>query len=312
MASGAPVASRALTARHGRSRTRVSVRPALLLTAAGAGCVAAVLLAGALAPWLALAVMAAAIVLLRQRERAATHEACALELENERLTAEAADVLHELHASRARIATSRERERRHIERDLHDGAQQRLVALRIELELAEELVRRDPERGAERLRRLERELDDALDELRALAHGVYPPLLADRGLPEALRAAAARSAIPVRVAPHGIGRYAPEIESAVYYCVLEALQNVLKHARDARHVVVALEGGVAGELRLEVADDGPGCAAGTPAGAGITNMRDRLAALGGAVELSPAPGTGTLVRGWLPLDDGRRGVSSRA
>jgi signal transduction histidine kinase len=312
MASGAPVASRALTARRGRSGARLSIGLTLLLTAAGGACVAAVVLAGAHAAWLAVAVMAAAIVLLRRRERAVTHAARSLELENERLTAKSAHVLHELHASRARIATSRERERRRIERDLHDGAQQRLVALRIELELAEELVRCDPQRGAERLRRLERELDDALDELRALAHGVYPPLLADCGLPEALRAAAARCAIPVRVTAHDLGRYAPEVESAVYYCVLEALQNVLKHARNARHVVVTLDGGVAGELQLEVADDGPGCAPGTPVGAGITNMRDRLAALGGAVELSPAPGTGTLVRGWLPLDDRRRTVSSRA
>jgi signal transduction histidine kinase len=208
--------------------------------------------------------------------------------------------------SRARIAASSERERRRIERDLHDGAQQRLVALRIELELAEELVLRDPELGARRLRRLERELDEALEELRALAHGVYPPLLADHGLPRALRAATERCAVPVQLEVRGVGRYAPAVEGAVYFCVLEALQNVLKHARGVRRVAVALDGRLPGELRLSVRDDGAGFAAGgadgADGGAGVTNMRDRLAALGGDVEVASAPGVGTSVRGWVPSE----------
>src|SRR6478735_1960758 len=200
-------------------------------------------------------------------------------LENQRLAAEAAASLREVSESRARLSASAERERRRIERDLHDGAQQRLVALRIELELAEELVRRDPERGADRLHDLEHAVDEALEELRTLAHGVYPPLLADRGLPDALRAATARSLLQVHLDAHDVARYPPEVESAVYFCVLEALQNALKHAAGATRVTVRLDGGVAGELRFEVHDDGAGAPDGaiTP-GTGITNMRDRLAA----------------------------------
>ena len=222
-------------------------------------------------------------------------------LENRRLEADAAAAMREVQASRARIAAGAERERRRIERDLHDGAQQRLVALRIELELAEELVRRDPERGARRLRQLEQEVDEALEELRALAHGVYPPLLADHGLADALRAVARRLAVRTEVDARAVGRYAPEVEGAVYFCVLEALQNVLKHARGARRVAVRLDGRAAGELRLSVRDDGAGVADGAlRAGAGITNMRDRLVALGGELEASSAPGVGTVVYGWVP------------
>jgi signal transduction histidine kinase len=223
-------------------------------------------------------------------------------LENRRLVLEADGAMREVKASRARIAASGERERRRIERDLHDGAQQRLVALRIELGLAEELVRRDAELGARRLRELEHDVDEALEELRALAHGVYPPLLADCGLPDALRSVTARAAVPVRLEVRDVGRYVPEVESAVYYCVLEALQNVLKHARSARCVEVLLDGGELGELRLRVQDDGPGFAEGSPCGAGITNMRDRLVALGGEMAVNSTLGAGTLVEGVVPTD----------
>jgi len=222
-------------------------------------------------------------------------------LDNQRLAAEAAASLAEVRRSRARIATSAERERRRIERDLHDGAQQRLVALRIELELAEELVLRDPQRGALRLRELEQEVQDALDELRTLAHGVYPPLLGERGLRDALQAATARSTIPVKLEARDVERYPPEIESAVYFCVLEALQNVLKHAADTRHTLVRLDGSVAGELLFSVHDDGAGAPSGViRAGAGITNMRDRLAAVGGHLAVRSSLGAGTVVRGRLP------------
>jgi signal transduction histidine kinase len=220
----------------------------------------------------------------------------ALVLDNHRLAAEAAKSLREVRRSRARIATSAERERRRIERDLHDGAQQRLVALRIELELGENLVREDPERGVALLRKLE-----ALDELRALAHGVYPPLLADRGLAEALRAAGTRCTIPVDLRAHDVGRYPPEVESAVYFCVLEALQNALKHAKDARQAVIRLDGAYSA-LRFSVRDNGGGTPHGTVrAGAGITNMRDRLAAVGGDVEVISTPGEGMEVRGSVPI-----------
>ncbi|HWM10697.1 MAG TPA: histidine kinase [Solirubrobacteraceae bacterium] len=222
----------------------------------------------------------------------------AVVLENQRLAAEAEVSLRELRRSRARLATGAERERRRIERDLHDGAQQRLVALRIELELAESLVRTDAALGAERLRELGRDVDEALEELRALAHGVYPPLLADRGLEEALRSVAARSSIRVDLVTHGVGRFSTEIEGAVYFCILEGLQNVLKHAREAGRVLVTLDG-AAGELRFAVRDDGPGTA-GLVAGTGITNMRDRVAALGGHLEVASTPGAGTAVQGGVP------------
>jgi signal transduction histidine kinase len=222
-------------------------------------------------------------------------------LENQHLAAEAETATREVERSRARIAASAERERRRIERDLHDGAQQRLVALRIELELAEEIVARDPREGIARLRKLESEVDDALEELRSLAHGVYPPLLADRGLAEALQTVAARWAMPVRIDDLEIRRYAPEIESAVYFCVLEALQNALKHAIGARAVAVRLDGRNDGELRFSVRDDGEGAGPeGIRPGNGITNMRDRLAAVGGELSVSSTRAVGTTVSGRVP------------
>jgi len=231
----------------------------------------------------------------------------AMALDNRRLEADAASSMRDLEESRARLATSAERERRRIERDLHDGAQQRLVALRIELELAEELLVSDPEAGRRRIHELEGDVDDALEELRALAHGVYPPLLADRGLAEALRAVAARSPVRVELDADGVGRYPPELESAVYYCVLEALQNALKHAAGARRIVVELDGGTAGRLGFVVRDDGSGVAAGEVlrAGAGITSMRDRVAAFGGALDITSATGVGTTVRGTVATDGPR-------
>jgi signal transduction histidine kinase len=223
----------------------------------------------------------------------------AVVLENQRLAAEMEAALRELQLSRARIAAGAEQERRRIERDLHDGAQQRLVALRIELELAENMVREDPERGAERLRGLEREVDEALEELRALAHGVYPPVLADRGLHDALREVAMRSKIRVDLVTHDVRRYSTEVEAAVYFCVLEALQNAHKHAAGARRLVVTLDGSSGDRLRFSVRDDGGG-AADIREGAGMTNMRDRLAAIGGEVDIASKPGVGTVVRGHAP------------
>ena len=140
----------------------------------------------------------------------------AVVLENQRLTAESEASLRELQRSRARLATGAERERRRIERDLHDGAQQRLVALRIELEIAGDLVETDAALGAARLRELTHEVDEALEELRALAHGVYPPLLADRGLPEALRSVAARFSIRVDLVTRDVGRFPTEVEGAFF------------------------------------------------------------------------------------------------
>jgi signal transduction histidine kinase len=220
-------------------------------------------------------------------------------LANQRLVAGAEASLRELEASRARLATSAERERRRIERDLHDGAQQRLVALRIELELAEELLGSDLDAGRARLRELEQDVDDALEELRAVAHGVYPPVLADRGLTDALRAVANRSPVRVDVEAQQVGRYPAELESAVYFCVLEALQNALKHANGVRRITVDLDGAAAAELRFAVRDDGAGVRRGDAlrGGAGITGMRDRVAAFGGHLDIASAVGVGTTVRG---------------
>ena len=207
-------------------------------------------------------------------------------LDNQRLTVEAASAARRERLSSARIAASAERERRRIERDLHDGAQQRLVALGIELELATELVQTDQDRGVRRLRELRHQVDTALEEVRALAHGVYPPLLADEGVVEAVRAVASRAPIHAEVEAHDVGRLPTELESAVYFCVLEAFQNALKHADGARNVYVRFDR--TGErLRFSVRDDGAGSGSATiAAGRGITNMRDRVTALGGDVRIT--------------------------
>ena len=224
----------------------------------------------------------------------------AVALDNQRLTVEAESAARRERFSSARIAASAERERRRIERDLHDGAQQRLVALGIELELATALVQKDPDRGVRRLRELRGQVDTALEEVRSLAHGVYPPLLADEGVVEAVRAVARRAPIHAEVEAHDVGRLPTELESAVYFCVLEALQNALKHADGARNVYVRFDR-VGRRLRFSVRDDGAGMPADTVAdGRGITNMRDRVAALGGDVRITSTAAVGTTVRGWVP------------
>ena len=226
-------------------------------------------------------------------------------VENQRLTVEATAVRRQQRESSARIAAGVERERRRIERDLHDGAQQRLVALRIELELAEDLVQTDPAECVRALQRLEQEVDTALEEVRTLAHGVYPPLLADVGLTEALRSVATRTPMSVEVDAYSVGRYPPEVESAVYFCVLEAIQNILKHAERARRVLVRLDGDTEAALRFSVRDDGAGTPDGTiRAGNGLTNMRDRVAALGGDIQITTIPHVGTTVSGSVPTRGG--------
>jgi signal transduction histidine kinase len=229
----------------------------------------------------------------------------AMTLENYALAARVSASLIELSESRARVVASADEERRRIERDLHDGAQQRLVALRIKLELTEELVKQHPERGIERLHALGMEVTEALDEIRSLARGVYPSRLAERGLCEALRAAALSAPIYTTVTPDGVGRHASEIESAVYFSVLEALQNASKHAEGATLVAISLSESEV--LRFEVRDDGAGFDphAGSE-GAGIANIRDRIAAVGGSVEISSAA-SGTVVAGAIPLRQLRPG-----
>ena len=209
-------------------------------------------------------------------------------------------LMHDVEASRRRIATAAATERRRIERDLHDGAQQQLVTLRVRLELLSEQIERDPEHGAELLRELGPRVDSVIEEVRHLASGIYPSLLADAGLVEALRAAALRSAVPTTVRADGIHRNPSEIETAVYFCCLEALQNASKHGQ-ASAIWVKLESGD-GVLRFEVRDDGIGFdAEEVPPGTGLTNMQDRIAALGGEMAVESEAGHGTVVSGRVPV-----------
>jgi signal transduction histidine kinase len=206
-----------------------------------------------------------------------------------------------LQASRGRIVAAADAERRRIERNLHDGAQQHLVALAVKVRLARQLAERDPPKSSALLEELGGDLEDALQELRDLAHGIYPPLLADKGLPDALRAAARRAPVPVEVQTDGVGRYPPELEAAVYFCCLEALQNAGKHAGEGARGMVRLWE-EAGGLWFEVADDGAGFdTRRVGASAGFTNMNDRLGAIGGSLRIESAPGRGTKVAGAIPL-----------
>ena len=208
-------------------------------------------------------------------------------------------LIEELQESRHRIVTAQDERARKLERDIHDGAQQQLVALSVKLGLAERLVERDPEKLTTLLGELRADATEALDTLRDLARGIYPPLLADRGLAVAIEAQARKGTIPVSLEPNGLGRYAPEIEAAVYFCCLEALQNVGKYA-NARAVRVRL-GRANGDLVFEVTDDGIGfdTSAGHP-GTGLQGMQDRLAAIGGTVVVQSTPGIGTTVTGSVP------------
>ncbi|MGH2725013.1 MAG: histidine kinase [Actinomycetota bacterium] len=215
-------------------------------------------------------------------------------------------LIEELRASRQRLVAAQDQERRRLERDIHDGAQQQLVALAVNLRLARTLSTRDRAKADELLERLQGEAQEALENLRDLARGIYPPLLADQGLPAALEAQARKSPLPVEVHPDGLGRYPAEAEAAVYFCVLEALQNVAKYAEASRVSVRVWTDD--GSLAFAVEDDGRGFdTATTTPGAGLQNMRDRLEALGGTLRIESQPGRGTTVRGTIPVH-GREGA----
>ena len=207
----------------------------------------------------------------------------------------------ELRESRARVVAASDAARQKVERDLHDGAQQHLVLLNLKLAQAEKRAETDPQAAAEMIRRAKADLARALEELRDLAHGIYPSVLTEDGLPEALREAAARSAIPASVECDGAGRYASELEAAVYFCCLEALQNAAKYAGAEARVAVRLAENERG-LHFEVADDGAGFdPVAAASSAGVQNMRDRIGALGGTLEIESAPGAGTRVAGTVPV-----------
>jgi signal transduction histidine kinase len=221
-------------------------------------------------------------------------------LREARLKAELEASLHDLDDSRMRIAIAADVERRRIERDLHDGAQQRLIALRMRLSLAEDLLQRDPAAAFEAIHGLGDDVDHALEEIRSLAHGIYPALLADRGLADALRSVARRSSLPVDVYATGLRRLPAEIETAVYFTCREALQNAAKHAGGATHARISLQQGPR-DLTFEVADDGPGFEpSAAPVGTGLRNMRDRIESVGGSLSVVSAAGLGTTVSGTVP------------
>jgi signal transduction histidine kinase len=218
------------------------------------------------------------------------------------VTTRLATTLRQLEQSRRRIAEAADSERARIERDLHDGAQQRLMMLRIRLSLAEELLRDDPAAGAAAVHELGAEAERTLEELRSLAHGVYPAILHDRGIEQALRSLAIESPLPVHLQTRRLTRLPMEIETAVYFTCLEAVQNAIKHAPTASGIWITVNN--ADVLTFEVRDDGPGFTPvhgeGRSRTDGLRNMRDRLEAVGGRLTIDTAPGHGTRVIGSVP------------
>ena len=211
-----------------------------------------------------------------------------------------AGLVEDLRESRRRLVAAQDLERRKLERNIHDGAQQQLVALAVKLRLAQSLIVRDPDRAEALLTELLSESNRALDDLRDLARGIYPPLLADKGLAAALEAQAARSPVPTTVASDGVGRYPQEIEAAAYFSCLEAMQNIAKYA-DARAVSITLATSD-GRLVFRIADDGVGFdPAATGYGTGLLGIADRLAVLDGSLLVDSSPGQGTRIIGSLPV-----------
>jgi signal transduction histidine kinase len=223
-----------------------------------------------------------------------------LVMRNVALTEQLMDHIEQLRGSQKRLVSAQDEERRRLERNLHDGAQQQLVALAVKLRLAEQLTERDPPKAKDLLADLQTETGEALENLRDLARGIYPPLLADKGLVAALESQARKSAVPITVEATGVGRYPQDAEAAVYFSCLEALQNVAKYA-SASGATVSLSDGD-GRLRFVVTDDGVGFEQGTTShGSGLQGIADRLAALDGTLEVRSAPGAGTTVTGVVPL-----------
>src|SRR6185437_9545442 len=224
-----------------------------------------------------------------------------LVLRNVRLTAELRGTIDDLRSSRRRLVQAQDQERHRIERNLHDGAQQQLVALAIQLGMLEDSAG-DPDEVRQMTGQLRTGLRAALDDLRALARGIYPPLLAEQGLGPALRAQAGKAPLPVLIEADGIGRYPRDAEAAVYFCILEALQNTAKYARASRAAVALSCPG--SDLEFTVTDDGTGFDTATAShGTGLQGMADRLAAAGGTLRISSAPGSGTTISGRLPVSE---------
>jgi signal transduction histidine kinase len=209
-------------------------------------------------------------------------------------------LIEELRASRQRIVAASDAERRRLERNIHDGAQQQMVAIAMKLRLARDFAGKDPDRATNLLDDVEQDAQSALETLRDLARGIYPPLLADQGLAAALSAQARRAAIPVAVEADGVGRYPQEVEAAAYFCCLEAVQNAAKYGGGAGATVSLSEQD--DMLHFRVADAGPGFDPDSVArGSGLQNMQDRLEALGGSLGIMSRPGAGTTVHGRIPM-----------
>jgi len=227
-------------------------------------------------------------------------EQAGLVLKNVGLTADLQRRVEELRASRQRLVAAQDGERRRIERNLHDGAQQHLVAVAVKLGIAQMQAAKDPEKARLSVEALKGDVDEALETLRDLARGIYPPLLAEQGLVAALQAHARKATLPVEVDATGIGRYPQELEAALYFCTLEALQNVQKYA-GASSARLRLHANDT-ELSVSVSDDGCGFdVEHARRGAGLTNMEDRLAALGGSLHLESRPGHGTTLTATVPV-----------
>jgi signal transduction histidine kinase len=206
----------------------------------------------------------------------------------------------ELQASRLRIVTAADNSRREIERNLHDGAQQHLVALSVKLGLAGQLIDEDRAAVAELLEELRTDVQATVAALRELAHGIYPPLLRNHGLEQALQAATRRAALPCAVSVELPGRYPEEIEAAVYFCCLEAIQNAGKHAGPDATITVQV-GANESTLRFSVGDNGRGFDPdASRSGAGFVNMADRLGAIGGKLSVESTVDKGTCVAGEIP------------
>lgn len=214
-----------------------------------------------------------------------------------RLAATTAD----LAASRIRLVEAADAERQRIERDLHDSVQQQLVGIRLKLELAAEEARREPASGGRMIDSIGRQMDEVLETLRSLARGIYPALLHERGLGEALKSAGRRSPTAVSVRVDGIGRHPDDLEIAVYFCCLEAMQNVAKHAGPGAQTIIRLWR-EAERLCFQVTDFGVGFdPEQVPHPNGLINMRDRIEAVGGTLTVTSHEGQGAVVRGWVPI-----------